>query len=172
MRLRSKRRSRRYTIFRFFNTYGPNQSEDFVLPRFVRSALRGEPITVYGDGSQSRTFCYVDDTVDTCVATHTKDAIVDDVINIGSDHEISILELARLIIRVTGSDSRIIHLPALLEGDMTRRCPDVSKMRGLLQRQTVSLEEGIRRLVRHYEQQSPAAPYTPVEGSVLAEAGA
>lgn len=162
-----------YTIFRFFNTYGPNQSEDFVLPRFVRSALRGEPITIYGDGSQSRTFCYVDDTVDTCVVTHTQGAVVDDVINIGSDQEISILELARTIIRITGSDSKIIHLPPLLEGDMTRRCPDVSKMHSLLQRPRVQLEDGIRRLVRHFEQQqSPAARHEVEEGSVLATAGA
>jgi UDP-glucuronate decarboxylase len=139
-----------YTIFRFFNTYGPNQSEDFVVPRFVRAAMRGEPLTVHGDGSQSRTFCYVDDTVDTCVAAHVSESYVNDVINIGSDQEISVLELARTVIRVTGSDSEIRFLPALPEGDMTRRCPDNSKMRRLLRRPHVQLEEGIHRLMEHY----------------------
>lgn len=157
-----------FTIFRFFNTYGPNQSEDFVLPRFVRAALRGDPITVYGDGSQSRTFCYVDDTVDTCVAAHVNDACVNDVINIGSSSEISILELARTVIRVAGSSSEIVHLPALTEGDMTRRCPDTTKMEQLLQRTPLPLEEGIRRLIRHYGGDPQAT--RPVEEQVLASA--
>ncbi len=139
-----------YTIFRFFNTYGPRQSEDFVLPRFVRAALRGEPIRIYGDGSQTRTFCFVDDTVDTCVQAHLSGAFENDVINVGSDREISILELARSVIRIAGSASPIEFLPPLPEGDMTRRCPDVSKMRRLLERTPVPLEEGIRRLVEHY----------------------
>ena len=118
-----------YTIFRFFNTYGPRQSEDFVLPRFVRAALDGNPLRVYGDGSQTRTFCYVDDTVETCVTVHAQNACENEVINIGSDVEMSILDLARMVIRVTGSNSSIEFLPPLMEGDMSRRCPDISKMR-------------------------------------------
>lgn len=139
-----------YTIFRFFNTYGPRQSEDFVLPRFVRAALAGKPLQVYGDGAQTRTFCYVDDTVETCVAVHAEAACENDVINIGSDVEISILELACLAIRVTGSRSSIEFLPPLLEGDMSRRCPDISKMRQILQRPLLPLEKGIQKLVDHY----------------------
>lgn len=139
-----------YTIFRFFNTYGPRQSEDFVLPRFVRAALDGKPLKVYGDGSQTRTFCYVDDTVDTCIAIHERGACTNDVINIGSDNEMSILDLARTVIRVVGSDSKIEFLPPLTEGDMKRRCPDISKMRDLLGRPLLPVEEGIRRLVEHY----------------------
>ena len=139
-----------YTIFRFFNTYGPRQSEDFVLPRFIRAALNGSPLRVYGDGSQTRTFCYVDDTVDACVTVHTKNACENDVINIGSDVEMSILDLARTVIRVTGTRSTIEFLPPLTEGDMTRRCPDTSKMRHLLNRPLVPLEEGIQRLVKHF----------------------
>lgn len=141
-----------YTIFRFFNTYGPNQSEDFVLPRFVRAALRDEPLRVYGDGSQTRTFCYVDDTVESCIAAHRDNAFLNDVINIGSDVELPILELARRIITITGSRSTIEFLPPLAEGDMTRRCPDVGKMRTLLSRAPVPLDEGIRRLAAHYRQ--------------------
>ena len=134
------------TIFRFFNTYGPRQSEDFVLPRFVRAALDGRPLTIYGDGSQTRTFCYVDDTVDACVAAHRTGAHENDVINIGSDTEISIRELAETVIRVLDSASELTFLPALPEGDMTRRCPETSKMKALLNRPLVPLEDGIRRL--------------------------
>ena len=140
-----------YTIFRFFNTYGPRQSEDFVLPRFIRAALAGNPLRVYGDGSQTRTFCYVDDTVETCMILHAEAACENDVINIGSDVEMSILDLARMVIRVTGSNSSIEFLPPLMEGDMSRRCPDISKMRQLLKRPLLPLEEGIGKLVNHYK---------------------
>jgi nucleoside-diphosphate-sugar epimerase len=139
-----------YTIFRFFNTYGPRQSEDFVLPRFIRAALKGQPLRVYGDGAQTRTFCYVEDTVEACVRTHRTGSFENDVINIGSDQEMSILDLARTVIRITGSRSSIEFLPPLQEGDMSRRCPDVSKMRQLLDRPLVELEVGIQRLADHY----------------------
>ena len=140
-----------YTIFRFFNTYGPRQSEDFVLPRFVRAALAGAPLKVYGDGSQTRTFCFVDDTVEACMAVHREGACENDVINIGSDVETTILELARTVIRVVGSASAIEHLPPLAEGDMSRRCPDVGKMNRLLRRPLLPLEEGIRRLADFFQ---------------------
>jgi nucleoside-diphosphate-sugar epimerase len=145
-----------YTIFRFFNTYGPRQSEDFVLPRFVRAALAGAPLKVYGDGSQTRTFCYVDDTVEACMSVHDQGACENDVINIGSDVEMSILELARSVIRFVGRASAIEYLPPLLEGDMSRRCPDTSKMSKLLKRPLLPLEEGIRRLADYYRnEQAP-----------------
>lgn len=139
-----------FTIFRFFNTYGPRQSEDFVLPRFVRSALKGEPLTIYGEGQQTRTFCYVDDTVDACVTAHRTGAVENDVINIGSDQEITIRKLAETVIAATGSTSELKFLPPLAEGDMARRCPDTSKMRAMLNRPLVSLDDGIARLVQHY----------------------
>jgi nucleoside-diphosphate-sugar epimerase len=138
-----------YTIFRLFNTYGPRQSDDFVLPRFVHAALRGEPLTIYGDGSQTRSFCYVDDTVDTCIAAHRHGAHVNDVINVGSDQEMTIRRLAETVVRVLKSSSKLKFLPALPEGDMTRRCPDTSKMRALLDRPQVALEDGIRRLAEY-----------------------
>jgi UDP-glucuronate decarboxylase len=139
-----------FTIFRLFNTYGPRQSEDFVLPRFVRAALANAPLRVYGDGSQTRTFCYVDDTVDAIVAAHESGAFENEVVNIGSDHEISILELARVVLDATGSSSPIEFLPPLPEGDMSRRCPDTAKMRAILDRHMVHLDDGIQRLVAHY----------------------
>ncbi|MEM1248885.1 MAG: NAD-dependent epimerase/dehydratase family protein [Acidobacteriota bacterium] len=138
-----------YVIFRFFNTYGPHQSEDFVVPRFVRQALRGEPITLYGDGSQTRTFCYVDDNIDACLAAHESSPGAE-TINIGSDDEISIKQLAEIVLEVTGSSSPIEHRPALPEGDMSRRRPDATKMRELLGRELTSVRDGIARLVEHY----------------------
>lgn len=140
-----------YTIFRFFNTYGPNQSEDFVVPRFIKAALMNKPITLYGDGMQTRSFCYVDDNVETCIKTMHSKLCVNDVLNVGSDIEMSIYDLAKKIIEVTHSKSEIIHLPALEEGDMTRRCPDTSKMKKILNRDLISLEEGIQKLIHFYE---------------------
>ncbi|HLN96309.1 MAG TPA: NAD-dependent epimerase/dehydratase family protein, partial [Flavobacterium sp.] len=139
------------TIFRFFNTYGPRQSEDFVIPRFVKAALNGDPIFIYGDGLQTRTFCYVDDNVEACVKVMEENLFVNEVINIGSDVEQSILSLAQQVIEVTGSTSEIQHLPALPEGDMTRRCPDATNMKMILGRPFVTVEEGIRKLLSYYE---------------------
>lgn len=136
-----------YTIFRFFNTYGPKQSSDFVMSRFVEAALAGNDITIYGDGSQTRTFCYIDDNVDATLNAFYDNRCVNDVANIGSDFEISVLDLAKRIIQITGSSSQIVFLPALKEGDMTRRCPDISVMRHLLDRKMTSIDEGIRRLL-------------------------
>jgi UDP-glucose 4-epimerase len=136
-----------YTIYRYFNTYGPNQSTDFVLPRFLEAALKNQDITIYGDGSQTRTFTYVDDTIDASLACLTQNEVVNDVINIGNDEAISVLDLAKLIIGVTKSRSQIVHLSPLKEGDMTRRQPDNTKMRKLLDRPLVSLEEGIQRMM-------------------------
>ena len=140
-----------YTIFRFFNTYGPNQSEDFVVPKFLKAALANEPIYLYGDGLQTRSFCFVEDNVDTCVKTLNENLCVNDVINIGSDLEQTILSLAETIIKLTNSKSEIIHLPPLEEGDMARRCPDTSKMKQVLGRDLITLEEGLLRLIDFYK---------------------
>ena len=102
-----------YTIFRFFNTYGPNQSTDFVVARFLSAALRNEPITLYGDGSQTRTFTYVDDTVDTCIKIFEDGLLDNDVINVGNDRVVQIKELAELVIDVTKSKSPLVFLPPL-----------------------------------------------------------
>ncbi len=133
----------KYTIFRFFNTYGPNQSEDFVLPKFLEAASKNEDITVYGDGMQTRTFCYVDDNVNTMLATLEDDLHINDVLNIGSDEEIAVLDLAELVIERTNSSSQIVHMPPLPEGDMTRRMPDITKMKRILGRNLISVTEGI-----------------------------
>ncbi len=137
-----------YTIFRFFNTYGPNQSNDFVIPRFVKLALKNQPIPIYGKGDQTRSFCFIDDNIDTCVKTLENDLHINDVLNIGNDEEISILEVAKKVINITHSDSEIIHLPALKEGDMKRRCPDLTKMKAVLDRDLVTLDQGLEVMMK------------------------
>ncbi|MBF8150967.1 NAD-dependent epimerase/dehydratase family protein [Winogradskyella sp. F6397] len=139
-----------YTIFRFFNTYGPYQSNDFVMPRFVKLAMNNEPIPIYGEGDQTRSFCYIDDNIDTCLNALDDDNYINEVLNVGNDVEISILELAHKIIERTGSESKITFLPSLKEGDMTRRCPDITKMKNLLGRELISLNEGIDKMMNHY----------------------
>ncbi len=136
-----------YTIFRFFNTYGSKQSTDFVMSKFLTAALSNQDITIYGDGSQTRTFCYIDDNIDACLNAFYGDLIVNDVVNIGNDYELSVLDLAQKIIEITNSKSKIVFLPALKEGDMTRRCPDITVMRQLLSRKMTTLEEGINKLI-------------------------
>ena len=138
-----------YTIFRFFNTYGPNQSMDFVISKFLDSALRGDDITIYGDGSQTRTFCYVDDNVNACIKIFEENHILNDVINIGGAKEYKIIDVAKTIINISGSSSKIIHLPPLPEGDMTRRMPDNTKMLKILNKELISLEDGIKRMIDH-----------------------
>ena len=136
-----------YTIFRFFNTYGPRQSPDFVVSRFINAALEHRPMTIYGDGQQTRTFCYIDDNLEATVSCLTNGMYIDDVVNIGNDQEMSVLELARIIKKITDSRSEIVHLPALPEGDMTRRQPDINKMQTLLNRPFTPLEEGLNKIL-------------------------
>jgi UDP-glucose 4-epimerase len=140
-----------YSIFRFFNTYGPNQSEDFVVPKFLKLAQKNEDILIYGNGLQTRTFCYIDDNIDTIIKIHKEGLLENDVINIGNDKEITVLDLAKMIISITNSKSNIVHLPALKEGDMLRRCPDISKMKLILNRDLIPVENGIKSLISYYE---------------------
>lgn len=136
-----------YTIFRFFNTYGPRQSDDFVISKFVRAALQDQNITIYGDGSQTRTFLYVDDNVSACMNIFYDNAFINDTVNIGSSQEYSILDVAQLVIDITDSSSKIVHLPPLKEGDMTRRKPLTAKMQSILDKKLVPLQDGIRTFI-------------------------
>ena len=138
-----------YTIFRFFNTYGPNQSTDFVVSRFIEAALKNRDIIIYGDGMQTRTFTYVDDTVKVCNEIFKKNLLVNDVINIGSNELLAIKDLAELIIRLTASSSKLNHVPPLKEGDMTRRQPDNSKMRAILNKELITIEEGVKLMIKN-----------------------
>jgi len=147
LRAYQKEHNLEYTIYRFFNTYGPKQSKDFVISRFIAKALKNEPLPVYGDGTQTRTFCYIDDNVDACLSAFYENKHLNDVVNIGGEIELPIIELAQQIISLTGSSSIIEHLPPLKEGDMTRRRPDVAKMKALLKKEPISLEEGVKKIL-------------------------
>jgi UDP-glucose 4-epimerase len=136
-----------FTIFRFFNTYGPKQSKNFVISKFLYAALNNQDITIYGDGSQTRTFCYIDDNVNATLAIFKNRLFVNDIVNIGNDNEIPIIDLAKIILRLTGSKSKIVFLPPLSEGDMSRRLPDISKMKPLLGNQLILLEKGIKKIL-------------------------
>lgn len=139
-----------YTIFRFFNTYGPKQSQDFVMSKFLNAALKNEDITVYGDGLQTRTFCYIDDNLDACLSTFKDEKYKNEVYNIGNDEIITIKQLAETIIELTNSSSKIVHLPPLKEGDMTKRQPDITKMKELLNRELLPYQEGIKRVINSW----------------------
>ncbi len=132
-----------FNVFRFFNTYGPKQTTDFVVPKFIEAARANRDITIYGDGQQTRTFCYIDDNLDTTEKVLNDESLAGEIINIGSDVEITVLELAQQIIAKLGSKSKIVHLPPLEEGDMTRRCPDITKMKNILSRPLTPLSEGL-----------------------------
>lgn len=136
-----------YTIFRFFNTYGPGQSTDFVVAKFLAAALKNEDITIYGDGSQTRTFTYIDDNIDVIASIFENKLIINDVINLGNDDLITVRELAELIISITKSASKIIYLAPLKEGDMTRRQPDNRKMKTILNKKLITIEEGIKKMI-------------------------
>lgn len=138
----------KYTIFRFFNTYGPKQSHDFVISKFLNAALNNEDITIYGKGSQIRTFCYISDNILATITALEKNLFINDVVNIGSDTTYTILELANTIINVAKSDSKIKFLPPLAEGDMQRRQPDTTKMKSLLGKDFVHLEDGLHNILQ------------------------
>ena len=114
-------------IARIFNTYGPrlHPFDGRVISNFVRQALEGSPITIFGDGSQTRSFCYVDDLVEGLIRAMEYDGDLKGPINLGNPNEVTILELAELVLKLTGSDSGLDRRP-LPADDPTRRCPDIS----------------------------------------------
>ena len=140
-------------VARIFNTYGPRMRIDDgrVVSNFVVQALRNEPITVYGDGSQTRSFCYVDDLVDGLVRLMATADEVTGPVNLGNPGEFTVRQLAEQVIRLTGSRSHIVHQP-LPVNDPTRRRPDVGLAKELLDWQPqVELEVGLRRTIEHFD---------------------
>ena len=137
-------------IIRFFNTYGPRmRGGDFygrVVDRFVQQAINNDPITVYGDGSQTRSFTYVQDTIDG-VMTAIERGKIGEVYNIGNDRETKILELAQIVKKMAGSSSEIRFMD-LPDNDPRRRVADITKMRGLGWFPKISLEEGIGKILK------------------------
>jgi len=138
-------------IVRIFNTYGPRMrlNDGRALPAFISQALSGEPVTVFGDGLQTRSFCYVQDLVTGILKL--ADSGVHDPINVGNPAEITILEFAETVIRLTGSTSEIIHQD-LPEDDPKVRQPDITKARSLLSWEpAVTLEDGLRLAIPYFE---------------------
>jgi UDP-glucose 4-epimerase len=148
-------------IVRLFNTVGPRQTGQYgmVIPNFVRQALAGQPITVYGDGTQSRSFTYVGDVVRALVSLIDDPRAVGQVFNIGNGREITIGDLADRVRILTGSNSEIVTIPydqAYESGfeDMPRRVPDISKISTLVgYRPTVELDEILERVIESFRQQ-------------------
>ncbi len=144
-------------LARIFNTYGPrlHPSDGRVISNFLMQALRGDPLTIYGDGSQTRSFCYVDDLIDGLVRlAHSGEHLP---VNIGNPGEFTILECAQAVLEVTGSKSALKFEPLPVD-DPTRRCPDITKARTLLGWEPrIPLEEGLARSLDYFKSKLEAA---------------
>ncbi len=140
-------------IVRIFNTYGPRMRLDDgrVIPNFIKQALRGEPLTVYGDGSQTRSFCYVDDLIDGIYRLLMSDE--HEPVNIGNPAEFTILELAEIVNKITGNNAGVVFLKSERDkDDPQRRCPDITKAHTILGWEPkVDLEEGLRRTIPDFK---------------------
>ena len=137
-------------IVRIFNTYGPRMRlrDGRAVPAFMSQALRNEDVTVFGDGTQTRSLCYVTDLVDGVL--RLMEADTNEPVNIGNPHEVTIEELARTVIRVVGSRSRIVHRPLPVDDPRQRR-PDIARARTLLKWEpTIDLEDGLRKTIGHF----------------------
>ncbi|PJE69171.1 NAD-dependent dehydratase [Candidatus Shapirobacteria bacterium CG10_big_fil_rev_8_21_14_0_10_38_14] len=140
-------------IIRIFNTFGPrmDKNDGRVVVNFINQAIAGKPITVYGKGLQTRSFCYVDDLIRGLLLSMFQEKTKGMVINLGNAEEHSILEFAQLIIKLTESDSKIVFKP-LPEDDPSNRCPDISKAKKLLNwKPKVSLKEGLLKTIDYFE---------------------
>ena len=140
-------------VARIFNTYGPNMhpQDGRVVSNFIMQALRNEPITFYGSGQQTRSFCYVDDVVDGLIRLMNCDADITSPVNIGNPHEITIIELAERIISLIGSRSEMRPMP-LPEDDPRQRCPDISKAKNMLHwAPKVTLDEGLSKTISYFD---------------------
>ncbi len=145
-------------LVRIFNTYGPRLHPDDgrVISNFMMQALRGEPLTIYGDGSQTRSFCYVDDLIEGILLLSRSDEHMP--VNIGNPGEFTILECAQAVLEVTGSKSEV-RFGALPEDDPTRRCPDITKARTLLGWEPqVTLKQGLEKTLDFFKSKVSSAP--------------
>ena len=139
-------------VVRIFNTYGPRMhpNDGRVVSNFIMQALRGEPITLYGDGMQTRAFCYVDDLVDGLVRFMELAGDQPGPLNLGNPHEIPMRELAERVLRLTASKSKMEFRP-LPQDDPKQRCPDIAKAKGLLKWEPkVPLDDGLKRTVDYF----------------------
>jgi UDP-glucuronate decarboxylase len=142
------------SIARIFNTYGPRMRWDGIygraVPRFINQALNSMPITIFGDGTQTRSFTFVTDQIEGLLRLAANEAVNGAPINIGNDRETTIIDLARVILEITGSSSCLAYY-SLPEDDPLRRCPDISRAKEFLGwRSKVALEDGLRRTVEWF----------------------
>jgi len=143
-------------IVRIFNTYGPRSDprDGRLVPNFVTQALRGEPLTVYSDGSQTRSLCFVSDLVSGLIAAMEVEDARGEVINLGNPEEHTVLEYAQLVIGMVGGSSTIVYGPPAVGDDPQRRRPDIRKARSLLEwAPTVSLDDGLEATIRYFEEE-------------------
>ncbi len=143
----------RIKIARIFNTYGPRMhpTDGRVISNFIVQALKNEDITVFGDGSQSRSFCYVDDMVDGIIDFMNTSDDVTGPLNIGNSVEYSILEIAEKVLQLTGSKSKIVFKP-LPKDDPLQRCPDTTKAERIIKwKPVVDLDDGLKETIRYFE---------------------
>ncbi len=141
-------------VVRIFNTYGPRMhpNDGRVVSNFIVQALQNQDITLYGDGSQTRAFCFVDDLIDGFIRLMATGPEITGPINIGNPHEIPVRELAERVIRITGSTSRIVHRP-LPQDDPLQRCPDITMAKSVLGwHPTVELDDGLRKTAAYFQQ--------------------
>jgi UDP-glucuronate decarboxylase len=141
-------------VARIFNTYGPRMhpNDGRVVSNFIVQALSGEDITVYGDGQQTRSFCYVDDLIEGFIRLMDSEAAITGPVNLGNPKEFSIGELAEIVIRLTNSKSKILHKP-LPQDDPRQRQPDITLARRELGWQpAIALEEGLRNTINYFDQ--------------------
>lgn len=140
-------------VARIFNTYGPRMhpKDGRVVSNFVMQALRAEPITIFGDGTQTRSFCYVDDLLDGCIHVMGSDDTVTGPINIGNPEEFSMIELAETVLDLTGSRSELVYR-SLPQDDPKQRCPDITKAQTLLGwTPKVSLKDGLSKTIAYFD---------------------
>jgi UDP-glucuronate decarboxylase len=140
-------------VMRIFNTYGPRMlpNDGRVVSNFIVQALQGKPITIYGDGRQTRSFCFVDDLIDGAVRLFATPKEVTGPINIGNPHEFTMIELAQKVLALTGSKSQLVFEP-LPRDDPKQRQPDITQARNVLNWQpTIELEEGLKRTISYFD---------------------
>lgn len=159
-----------YVALRYFNVYGPEQTLDFVIPRFVKAALDGKPLLIYGGGRQIRSYCYADDAARFTLALASSAKARDLAVNVGDDTEpVSVRELARRVLAMTGSRSRLVERTLASVGrkdrEVINRSPDLTRLRSLVRGgATIGLDDGLRIMARIYRERGPPAPRHELKG--------
>ncbi|MEI6572482.1 MAG: UDP-glucuronic acid decarboxylase family protein [Alphaproteobacteria bacterium] len=139
-------------VMRIFNTYGPRMmaNDGRVVSNFIVQALKGDPITIYGEGQQTRSFCYVDDLIDGALRLMASPEDVTGPINVGNPKEFTMIELAEAVIRLTGSKSKLVHMP-LPQDDPKQRQPNIDKARSVLVWEpSIALEDGLKKTISYF----------------------